>query len=1013
MNVNSFALLDDSSPPSSSISSQFKLKNQSSNHSSNGKVNSDGNGLEATQDDNSISSDSSSDEDLLSNEKRLQVVGLVQRRKARSQKRQLKKQKKQKNAIQKAIAIATTKEDVKGKMAKDNQQQQQQLEGENGSEKKLKKRKRDHTADVKSAANSTASTQANGSHSDAAASSDATQAVVVPESSNSSDIHQLDAQSDLDSNSDSASDSDQDRDSPAPAPSSTSQSSDPTSSVASSFSSLISESDFSTTLRVLTHLSTDLELFYTLPNFRVMRNAMYPMLKAHLDRYKAEKQQADRKVKKKLRQEHWDFESLKRKKEKDMDRDSRNQSKIRAARLKKLEQLEMEQDGETGSDEEGTGKKRVKMLMRVPDGVADGWDGNNQTMENILKIEHQQPSVSSSSTSTTTPSVASSTSTSTSNNNGKVEVNDEMLDEPDASKPIDVSFTTSTNAKTGETIRELNSSIKCYICKQPFKLLHHFYDSLCPTCADFNFLKRNLTCDLTSRIALVTGARVKIGYRILLKLLRANAVVIATTRFPIDLTIRLSHEKDYEQWKHHLHIYGLDFRNLSSIESFCSFLYQQFPYLDIIINNACQTVRRPPAFYQHLVERERVDYEMLNENVKRMLKGHVDFQVNELHTIGRGDGNERLKLQNGTMGNGIENGEKKENGSENGKGKVQIEEMMDESKEEEVEEINVSATTELKPNHSSLSSAAVVIPLSSSSAASSSSSSLPASSPTVPANSTNTKKLSRRQAVAAQKRKAEEAAAAVAKAAEATEAAKLSNSVPTSSSSSSSSSSLLLSSALLPSLPSSFTSISSDASQFPLIPSDSQTDPSHFPVNRTDVNGQQVDLRQENSWRLELADISTGEIAEVMAINVMAPFILNGKLKNLMRKSKHEWKFIVNVSAMEGKFYRYKTSRHPHTNSAKAALNMMTRTSAQDYAKDKIFMTAVDTGWINDENPVHIAVKIAAKYNFQTPLDEVDAASRVIDPIFAPLAEKQQNPNNKDIRPSFGFFLKDFVKCEW
>merc|ERR1712147_467075 len=91
------------------------------------------------------------------------------------------------------------------------------------------------------------------------------------------------------------------------------------------------------------------------------------------------------------------------------------------------------------------------------------------------------------------------------------------------------------------------------------------------------------------------------------------------------------------------------------------------------------------------------------------------------------------------------------------------------------------------------------------------------------------------------------------------------------------------------------------------------------------------------------------------------------------------WKFIVNVSAMEGKFYRYKTANHPHTNMAKAALNMMTRTSAEDYRKSNIFMTAVDTGWINDEKPLERAGAHAQR-GFQPPLDEVDAAARILDP---------------------------------
>ena len=115
--------------------------------------------------------------------------------------------------------------------------------------------------------------------------------------------------------------------------------------------------------------------------------------------------------------------------------------------------------------------------------------------------------------------------------------------------------------------------------------------------------------------------------------------------------------------------------------------------------------------------------------------------------------------------------------------------------------------------------------------------------------------------------------------------------------------------------------------------------------------------------------------------------------------------FIVNVSAMEGKFYRHKTPNHPHTNMAKAALNMMTRTSAAELASShRIFMTAVDTGWINDENPRDRAARTAELNHFQTPIDEVDAAARVLHPVFEGITTG---------RPAFGVFLKDYKETEW
>ena len=171
---------------------------------------------------------------------------------------------------------------------------------------------------------------------------------------------------------------------------------------------------------------------------------------------------------------------------------------------------------------------------------------------------------------------------------------------------------------------------------------------------------------------------------------------------------------------------------------------------------------------------------------------------------------------------------------------------------------------------------------------------------------------------------------------------------------------------------------------------------------------------------MKLEEIETPELAEVFAINSIAPFIINSRLIPLMKKEQKEQteqkerkdqssdhrKFIVNVSAMEGKFYRVKSSYHPHTNMAKAALNMMTRTSADDLSKSFIFMTSVDTGWINDENPVEKAAMYAEKHNFQTPLDEIDAAARILDPICCGI-------NNIDAPPLFGIFLKDYFETEW
>lgn len=167
-----------------------------------------------------------------------------------------------------------------------------------------------------------------------------------------------------------------------------------------------------------------------------------------------------------------------------------------------------------------------------------------------------------------------------------------------------------------------------------------------------------------------------------------------------------------------------------------------------------------------------------------------------------------------------------------------------------------------------------------------------------------------------------------------------------------------------------------ELSQRPLPPDELAAQKHLFPEGRLDQDLQQVDLCERNSWRLMLAQVSAVEPLEVQLVNAVAPFVLNARLKPLMLRTPGRDRHIVNVSAVEGQFYRkFKTSRHPHTNMAKAALNMMTRTSAADYHADGIHMNAVDTGWVTDENPVQIAARKQQMHRFHPPLDIVDGAA--------------------------------------
>ena len=277
---------------------------------------------------------------------------------------------------------------------------------------------------------------------------------------------------------------------------------------------------------------------------------------------------------------------------------------------------------------------------------------------------------------------------------------------------------------------DASERLHCYICKRDYTEVHAFYDQMCPECAVFNLAKRTETADLAGRVALLTGGRVKIGYQAGIKLLRAGAHLVVTTRFPRDSAVRYAAEEDFEDWGHRLEIYGLDLRHTPSVEQFCRHMNATHDRLDFIVNNACQTVRRPPEFYRHMLDRE------------------------------------------------------------------------------------LAASDAMAPRALALTRDA---------------------------------------------------------------------------------------------------SSSAEMSQLALLPEDVVVQPQLFPVGQLDQDLQQIDLRDRNSWRLTMAEVSSVELLETQLVNAVAPFVLNARLKPLMLRTANRDKHIVNVSAVEGQFYRrFKTTRHPH-----------------------------------------------------------------------------------------------------
>ena len=435
-----------------------------------------------------------------------------------------------------------------------------------------------------------------------------------------------------------------------------------------------------------------------------------------------------------------------------------------------------------------------------------------------------------------------------------------------------------TSNVIGEVAGELNTPRGCYICHAKYTTVDAFYHWLCPNCAAMSHAKRHQRVDLRGKRALLTGGRAKIGMYIALMLLRDGAHLTITTRFPRDAARRFAELADSPEWIDRLKIVGIDLRDPTQVIALADEVAADGP-LDILINNAAQTVRRSPGAYSNLTAGEDLP---LPRDVK--LPQIVQFdRISDAHPANLA----------GTLA--------------------------------AYQHTHATDEAEPQPDAGRDVHAPGVTP---------------AAGPLNPSDAHDP---------------ARSAAA--------------------------------------------MTSLALSAGQASL--------EAHQAGTAVDAGGLLPDVVDTNSWKQKVEEVDPLELLEVQLCNSTAPFLLVSRLRPAMRAAVARGArraYVVNVSAMEGQFSRrYKGPGHPHTNMAKAALNMMTRTSAGEmFATDKILMTAVDTGWITDERPHHEKLRIAEE-GWHAPLDLVDGAARVYDPIV-------MGENGVD---QYGIFLKDFAEHPW
>lgn len=357
-------------------------------------------------------------------------------------------------------------------------------------------------------------------------------------------------------------------------------------------------------------------------------------------------------------------------------------------------------------------------------------------------------------------------------------------------------------------------ALRCYMCDAPFRGDPSDPSRRCASCALLESAKRARRPDLSERVAIVTGGRVRIGYAVCLSLLRAGATVHATSRFGASALDRFAREHDYPEFASRLAIHSLDLCDLPATERFAERFVARFGAPDILVNNAARTIDHPPAWLDTMRAIDQQRLEALPEGARESI---LSFDA--------------------------------------------------------------------APTSRQLGEGALSLAL--------------------------------------------------------------------------------------------------------------------------DPEGQPHDARARNAWRAKIGEVPLRELLAVHAVNALAPFILIDRFRDAMTRgqSRATPRFVVNVTSPEGRFYRrYKGPWHPHTNMAKAALDMLTRTCAEELANHSVYVTSVDPGWVSDQHTTALRESLVHGGDFEAPVSALDAAARVLDPIYSAL---------EGAPPAWGVVFRNYAPCPW